>query len=79
MQPSLHNISKVAAVTTYGGSRFRAMLMGDPPRKLVNRVLRATVKPGAPVSYLAHYSMNLSTPETREKFMAKVAAKMDAF
>ena len=60
-QPSLHNISKVAAVTTYGGSRFRALLMGDPPRKLVNRLLRATVKPGAPVSYLAHYSMNLST------------------
>ena len=24
-------------------------------------LLRATVKPGAPVSYLAHYSMNLST------------------
>ncbi|WP_195174124.1 NAD(P)H-dependent oxidoreductase [Mesorhizobium sp. INR15] len=79
VQPSLHNIRKVAAVTTYGGSRFRAMLMGDPPRKLVNRLLRATVKPGAPVSYLAHYSMNLSTDETRKAFMAKVAARMDAF
>ena len=78
-QPILHNIRKVAAVTTYGGSWFRAALMGNPPQKLVNRVLRATVKPGAPVSYLAHYSMNLSTPESREKFMAKVAAKMDAF
>ena len=66
-------------MTTYGGSRFRAMLMGDPPRKLVKRVLRATVKPGAPVSYLAHYSMNLSTDDSREAFMAKVAAKMDAF
>ncbi len=65
-QPSLHNIRKVAAVTTYGGSRFRAVLMGDPPRKLVNRLLRATVKPGAPVSYLAHYSMNLSTTGSRE-------------
>jgi hypothetical protein len=53
--------------------------MGNPPRKLVNRVLRATVKPGAPVSYLAHYSMNLSTPESRERFMAKVAARMEAF
>ena len=79
VQPSLHNIRKVAAVTTYGGSRFRAMLMGDPPRKLVKRMLRATVKPGAPVSYLAHYSMNLSTDETRQAFMAKVAARMDAF
>jgi putative NADPH-quinone reductase len=77
--PNLHNIRKVAAVTTYGGSWFRAVLMGNPPKKLVSRTLRLTVKPGAPVSYLAHYSMNLSTPETREKFTAKVAAKMDAF
>jgi putative NADPH-quinone reductase len=79
VQPSLHNIRKLAAVTTYGGSRFRAMLMGDPPRKLVKRLLRATIKPGASVSYLAHYSMNLSTDETRNRFVAKVAAGMDAF
>ena len=79
VQPSLHNIGKIAAITTYGGSRFRAMLMGDPPRKLIKRMLRATVKPGAPVTYLAEYSMNLSTDETRKAFMAKVAARMDAF
>ena len=79
VQPSLHNIGKVAAVTTYGGSRFRAMLMGDPPRKLIKRMLRATVKPGAPVRYLAHYSMNLSTDDTRKAFRGKVAANMDAF
>lgn len=78
-QPSLHNIRKVAAVTTYGGSRFRAMLMGDPPRRLIKRMLRATVKPGAPVSYLAHYAMNLSTDHSRRAFTAKVAASMDAF
>ncbi|MER9628302.1 NAD(P)H-dependent oxidoreductase [Mesorhizobium sp. M0296] len=79
VQPSLHNIRKVVAVTTYGGSRFRAMLMGDPPRKLVNRVLRATIKPGGSVSYLAHYSMNLSTEGSRTRFVAKVAARIDAF
>ncbi|MGX8013350.1 NAD(P)H-dependent oxidoreductase [Mesorhizobium sp. ORM8.1] len=79
VQPSLHNISKLAAVTTYGGSRFRAMLMGDPPRKIVKRMLRATIRPGASVSYLAHYSMNLSTDETRTAFTAKVAARMDQF
>jgi len=77
--PSLHNIEKAAAVTTYGGDRLRAFLMGDPPRKLVNRLLRATVKPGAPVSYLAHYSMNVATEASRHKFMVKVAARMDAF
>ena len=79
VQPILHNIGKVSAVTTYGGSRFRAMLMGDPPRKIVHRLLRTTVRPGAPVSYLAHYSMNLSTEQSREAFMRKVAQRMDAF
>ena len=79
VRPSLPNIRKVAAVTSYGGSRFRAMLMGDPPRKIIQRLIRATVKPGAPVSYLAHYSMNLSTEATRAAFRTRVRSAMDAF
>ena len=78
-QPMLHNIRKVEAVTSYGGSRFRAFLIGDPPRKLIQRLMRSTVKPGAPVGFSAHYSMNLSTDETREAFLKKVAARMDRF
>jgi putative NADPH-quinone reductase len=78
-RPALRNIRKVAAVTTYGGDRFKAFLMGDPPRKLVTRVLRATVRPGARVAYLAHYSMNLSTDASRAAFMEKVSAHMDRF
>lgn len=77
--PRLHNIRKLAAVTTYGGSRLRALLMGDPPRKLVKRVLRVTVKPGASCTYLAHYDMNRSTDDSRERFKEKVAAAMDRF
>ena len=53
--------------------------IGDPPRKMVQRVMRATVKPGAPVSYLALYSMNVSTDAARAAFMKKVAAEMDTF
>ncbi len=78
-RPMLHNIRKVAAVTTYGGSRFRAWLMGDPPRKIVGRLMRSTVKPGAGYAYLAHYSMNLSTDASRAAFTAKVQRAMDAF
>jgi putative NADPH-quinone reductase len=78
-RPMLHNVVKVAAVTTYGGSRLRAIVMGDPPRMIVNRMLRATVRPGAPVTYLAHYDMNRSTDRTRTAFTAKVKVAMDAF
>jgi len=77
--PSLHNITKAAVVTSYGGSRFRAILMGDPPRRLAKRLLRSTIKPMAPLSYQAHYSMNQSTDASRGAFMAKVASVMDAF
>lgn len=77
--PSLHNITKATVITSYGGSRLRAMLMGDPPRKLAKRLLRSTIKPFAPVDYLAHYSMNLSTQASREKFMVRVSARMDVF
>jgi putative NADPH-quinone reductase len=79
VEPTLHNIRKVVAVTSYGGSRFRAFLVGDPPRKLVKRLLRATVRPGAPVAFFAHYSMNLSTARSRKKFMTRVGAAMDEF
>ena len=77
--PSLHNITKAAVITSYGGSRLRAMLMGDPPRKLAKRLLRSTIKPFAPVDYLAHYSMNLSTEASRDRFMDKVRRTMEAF
>ncbi|MGI9393683.1 MAG: NAD(P)H-dependent oxidoreductase, partial [Boseongicola sp.] len=38
--PNLTNIKKLAAVTTYGGTRFRAILAGDPPRKCIYRAVR---------------------------------------
>lgn len=75
----LRTIRKVAAVTTYGGSRFRAFLVGDPPRKAVMRVLRAVTGPRTRFQYLAHYDMNRATDETRSRFKARVEAAMDAF
>ena len=77
VRPTLHNIGKILVITSYGGSRFRSWLMGDPPRKIANRMLRATVRPGAPVTYLAHYEMNLSTNQTRHSFMSRVERALD--
>lgn len=77
--PCLHNIKKVATITTYGGSRLRALIVGDPPRKAVKRVLRAVVKPTAPFHYLAHYDMNRSTPESRAAFLDRVGTVLERF
>jgi len=79
LTPTLRHIRKLAAVMTYGGTRWRALLVGDPPRKVVKRVIRAQIKIGAPVRYLAHYDMNNCTPETRSAFLGQVKAEMESF
>jgi NAD(P)H dehydrogenase (quinone) len=73
---ALTNIRQVIVVTTYGGSRWRAFLVGDPPRKLATRVLRAVTGFGAPVLYLAHYDMNRSSDVSRAAFLEKVRARI---
>lgn len=76
VRPNLWHVRRLIAVTSYGGSRLRTMLMGDPPRKLVTRGLRVLCHPTARMSYLAHYDMNRATPESRAAFLARVEAKM---
>jgi putative NADPH-quinone reductase len=75
----LTHISKIAAVTTYGGTRLRAIMAGDPPRKAVKRVLWGQTSPWTKVTYLAHYDMNRSTETSRAKFLARAAKIMSDF
>jgi NAD(P)H dehydrogenase (quinone) len=79
LTPNLRHIRKLGAITTYGRGRLAAWLMGDPPRKLVTRMLRFQIRPGARVLYLAHYRMNVSTPATRARFLAQVERAMARF
>ncbi|MBX9989374.1 NAD(P)H-dependent oxidoreductase [Phreatobacter oligotrophus] len=69
----LTHISRIGIVTSYGATRWRAFLMGDPPRRFCTRVLRAVTGFKAPVAYLAHYDMNRSTDASRAAFRARVA------
>jgi len=71
---ALTGVRRVLAVTTYGATRFRAALVGDPPRRLVKRVVRAAVHPFARCRYLACYDMNRTTPERRRAFLERVDA-----
>lgn len=71
VRPSLHNLRRVLVVATYGGTRWRARLMGDPPRLIANRVLRATVKPGAKVDYVGFYDMNRADAAKRKAYLER--------
>ena len=79
VKPSLHNIGKLTAVVTYGGNRTRAFLAGDPPRKIVTRVLRITIRPGATVRHLGCYDMNRKTEPQLAAFLRRVEGEMTRF
>ncbi|MEF2071965.1 NAD(P)H-dependent oxidoreductase [Consotaella aegiceratis] len=70
---------KVAVVTTYGGTRWRAFLVGDPPRKVATRVFWTVFQPPRPVQYLALYDMNNNAVPQLEAFKDRVRAAMAAF
>jgi NAD(P)H dehydrogenase (quinone) len=72
----IQHIRTIISVMTYGATRWRAFLAGDPPRKMVTRVLRAMIGWSSPTPFLAHYDMNRSTPASREAFLAEVVAQM---
>ncbi|CCM78374.1 NAD(P)H-dependent oxidoreductase [Rhizobium mesoamericanum] len=79
VESRLRHIRKLAAVLTYGATPFRAFAAGNPPKKIVKRVLRAQINPLRPVTFLAHYDMNNCTPETRARFLARVKTSMENF
>jgi len=75
--PCLTNIKKVAFVTTYGGNRWRTLVMGDPPRRIAMRWGWATFRTRP--QYLALYDMNNNTAETLTGFQTRVSDTMRVF
>ncbi len=76
--PNLTGIRRLAAVTTYGGTRTRAMLCGDPPRKCVTRAVWHVCRPRT-TKYLALYDMNRASDERRRRFLTHVAGQLRTF
>lgn len=78
VKPNLTHIRRLAAVTTYGGTRMRALLVGDPPRKCVTRAVWHVCRP-MKTRYLALYDMNRATDARRASFLDRVGREMKAF
>jgi NAD(P)H dehydrogenase (quinone) len=69
---AMRHLKRVGGVSTYGGTRLRALLAGDPPRKLLTRILRAYVGPAVPVSFMGCYDMNRIDEARGRAFLDKV-------
>ncbi len=76
--PALTHIHKMAAVTTYGATRWRAFLAGNPPKRVITRALWFVARPDK-IRYLALYDMNRVTQDDRRRYLAAVQREMERF
>jgi putative NADPH-quinone reductase len=79
VRPLLGRIHRLAGIVTYGQPRLRAMLMSDPPRRIVTRYLPRLVAEDATTTYQALYHMNVASQVTRERFLDRVGTAMGRF
>jgi NAD(P)H dehydrogenase (quinone) len=70
--PDLRKLRKLAAVCTYGATRTISFVLGDPPKRVVKRLVRSMPSHSVSCDYLAYYDMDHSTPEQRTAFLLKV-------
>jgi NAD(P)H dehydrogenase (quinone) len=76
--PLLTNLKRIAGITTYGRPRWNALLVGDPPKRIVTRYMPRFTD-GAKVDYFPLYHMNVASEDKRKAFIAKVRAAMVRF
>ncbi|MBM3567781.1 MAG: NAD(P)H-dependent oxidoreductase [Alphaproteobacteria bacterium] len=79
-RPALTHLRKIAGIATYGRPWWLVTFgVGDFPRYSVTRYLKRLTGGRAKVEYRAHYDMNRSTPESRQRFLDKVRRAMARF
>ena len=77
--PKLKKIRRAAFIATYGGTRWRSMIMGDPPRLLAKRWAWVTFRHAPRPKYLALYDMNNKGGRQLKAFQDKVRREMARF
>jgi putative NADPH-quinone reductase len=74
----LQHIRQVVRISTYGRDRWRAFVVGNPPKRMVTRYLRWFVARSARIRYLSLYHMNVATEAHRKAFLARVVRELSA-
>jgi len=77
IRPGLHHITRLGVFTTCGASWWLTRVVGAPGKRTLLRGVGFLLKPGKTVVFAAHYLMDSSTPESRARHLARVAARMD--
>jgi putative NADPH-quinone reductase len=76
VKPLLGNIRAVVGISTYGRPRWNAIVVGDPPRKIVTRYLPRFSEHRMKIAYHALYHMNIAYDARRKAFIARIETAM---
>jgi NAD(P)H dehydrogenase (quinone) len=68
----LQKLRKIAAVCTYGASRPVNFFLGDPPKRVVKRMVRWMPGHAVRCDYIACYNMDHSKEKQRAAFLLKI-------
>ena len=79
IRPGLTHITGLAVFTTCGASWWLTRFVGAPGRRTLLRGVRLVCAPRCRTAFAAHYLMDSSTPDSRARHLARVAAKVDRF
>ena len=77
IRPGLTHITRLGVFTTCGASRWLTFLVGAPGKRTLMRGVGLLLAPRARKAFAAHYLMDSSTPESRARHLARVAARVD--
>lgn len=77
IRPGMTHVKTLGVFTTCGASRWLTWFVGAPGRRTFLRGLRLNCHPRCRTVFAAHYSMDASTPRSRARHLAGVAAKAD--
>lgn len=77
IRPGLRHIERLGVFTTCGASWWLTQLIGAPGKRTLTRGVGYLCAPRKRTTFAAHYLMDSSTPDSRARHLAKVAARMD--
>lgn len=77
IRPGLAHIMRLGVFTTCGASWWLSQLIGEPGKRTLLRGVRFLCHKPCKTSFLAHYGMDSSTPESRARHLKRVSAKLD--
>ena len=79
IKPLLTHITHCAVITTCGAPMWWSYVVGHPGKRTILRGVRALLARRCKTMFLAHYLMDISTPETRDAYLTKVTRKLPKF